>query len=137
MTRCVLDTSVAVAWYLPEEFSESAISWQDRMLEDEVRLVVPRLHFWELGNVLRTYVRRAELDADTAREIFSVHLAAPLEIEEPPREGVLKTSLDYGATVYDAVFIRLSLDLRIPLLTAERTTTPWVSRLGGGALTIR
>jgi predicted nucleic acid-binding protein len=126
----VLDTSVAVAWYLPETFRAAARAWQSRLLDGRVRLVVPGLHYWEFGNVLRTYVLRSELEADLAEQIWSLHLEAPLEVAEPERAEVLATALEYGATVYDAVYIALGRSLDLPLLTAERTTTPWVVKLG-------
>jgi predicted nucleic acid-binding protein len=126
----VLDTSVAIAWYLPETFRAAARVWQSRLLDGRVRLVVPGLHYWEFGNVLRTYVLRSELEADLAEQIWALHLEAPLEVAEPERAEVLATALEYGATVYDAVYIALGRSLDLPLLTAERTTTPWVVKLG-------
>jgi predicted nucleic acid-binding protein len=130
MRTLVLDTSVAVAWYLPESFQPEARRWQRRMLDEEVRLVVPGLHYWEVANVLRTYVRRGELGPDLAADLYDLHLQAPLGTAEPRRETVLDVALDYGATAYDAVYVALSLELDVPLVTAERTTTPWVIRLG-------
>jgi len=136
MSAYVLDASTALAWYLPEEFQRAARRWQQDALSQKVRFVVPMLHYWEVGNVLRTYVRRRELDADIAAEIYDVHLQAPLESAEPDRGVVLRTALEYEATVYDAVYIALSLDLNAPLVTAERTTTPWVVKLGDLARTV-
>jgi predicted nucleic acid-binding protein len=127
----VLDTSVAIAWYLPEAFQAGARVWQARLLDGRLRLVVPGLHYWEFANVLRTYVRRGELAPDMAEDIWALHLEAPLEVGEPERSQVLATALEFGSTVYDAVYIALSRALEIPLLTAERTTTPWVVKLGG------
>ena len=130
MRSLVLDTSVAIAWYLPETFRAAARVWQSRLLDGRVRLVVPGLHYWEFGNVLRTYVMRSELEVDLAEQIWALHLEAPLEVAEPERAEVLATALEYGATVYDAVYIALGRSLELPLLTAERTTTPWVVKLG-------
>ena len=137
MKSFVLDTSVAAAWYLPEAFAAAARSWQAQMLEGRVRLIVPSLHYWELANVLRTYVRRGEIDAGLASEIYSLHLDAPLAVAEPERADVLRTALEFEATAYDAVFIALSLSLNVPLLTAERKTTPWVTKLGRLVETVR
>ncbi len=137
MRSFVLDTSVAIAWYLPESFRDAARSWQKRLLEGHVRFVVPGLHYWEFGNVLRTYVRRSELDAGLAREIYSLHLEAPLEGAEPDRAAVFATALAFEATVYDAVYITLSRALEVPLLTAERTTSPWVVKLGRNVVSVR
>ncbi len=129
MNAYVLDTSVAVAWYLRESYSPAAREWQDRMLSGKARLVVPSLHYWEMANVLRTYVRRQELEEDLAREVYELHLEAPLEVIEPRKENVLDIALRFHATAYDAVYIALSLAQEIPLLTAERTTTPWVVKM--------
>jgi predicted nucleic acid-binding protein len=126
----VLDTSVAIAWYLREQFSEAARRWQEKLLRREVELLVPTLHYWEFANVLRTYVRRGELNEDLAREVHALHLDAPLENAEPDRQRVLGTALEFGATAYDAVYITLSLQQKAPLVTAEKTTTPWVIKLG-------
>ncbi len=136
MTRRVLDASVAIAWYLPETFSSDARRWRSRLIEGEIRLLVPSLHYWEVGNVLRTYVRRGELEESVAHEIYGAHLQAPLDLSEPPRGDVLRTALEYEATVYDAVYIALSLAHEAPLLTAERTTAPWVVKLGPLAETV-
>lgn len=130
MSVFVLDTSVAIAWYLPEDFAASARAWQRRMLSGEVDFVVPSLHYWEVANVLRTYVRRSELDAETADSVYQLHLEAPLRLAEPDRRSVLSRALEYGSTAYDAVYIDLALSLDSPLLTAERSTTPWVTKLG-------
>lgn len=137
MKTLVLDTSVAAAWYLPEAFAAGARLWQARLLEGQVRLIVPSLHYWELANVLRTYVRRAELEAGLAAEIYALHLEAPLEVVEPERTDVLKTALELDTTAYDAVFITLSRSLGVPLLTAEKKTTPWVAKLGRLVQTVR
>ena len=133
----VLDTSVAISWYLPEVFSVQAKSWQRKMLEGQISLVIPSLHYWELANVLRTYVRRGELEDDLAAGIYDLHLQAPLVVEEPDRSQVLDTALRLEATAYDAVFISLSLHLDVPLVTAEKTTTPWVVKLGDRIIPVR
>ena len=130
MTPFVLDTSVAIAWYLPETFSASARSWQARFVRGDVGFVVPPLHYLEFGNVLRTYVRRKELSEAAAREMHALHLDAPLEVAEPRRADVFDVALQFDATVYDAVYIALARERRAPLLTAERRSTPWVRRLG-------
>ncbi len=136
MSSFVLDTSVAVAWYLPEVFAGSARTWQARMLEERVHFHVPTLHYWEFANVLRTHLRSRTLDDRLAADIWALHLDAPLQIAEPPTASVLDVALEYGSTAYDAVYIALAIHLDLPLLTAERASTPWVSKLGKRALTL-
>jgi len=136
MNAFVLDTSVAAAWYLEEEHSAPSRVWQRRLLDAEASLVVPSLQFVELANLLRRLVRRGVLAAVLAQEIDALHRLAPIEVVDPPRESILETALEFEATAYDAVFIALARRLGLPLITAERATTPWVARLGAGAITV-
>lgn len=137
MKTCVIDTSVTVAWYLDESFSPAARVWQERLLAGDARLLVPSLHYWEFANVLRTLVSRGELAADLARDIFDMHLEAPLETAEPERRAVMDIALSHGASAYDAVFVALAVATDCPLVTAERTTTRWVTKLGPRAVMVR
>lgn len=137
MNAFVIDTSVTLAWYFNESFSPSAREWQERLLADRVRLLTPTLHYCEFMNALRTRVVRGELPQELAHEILDIHLDAPLESIDPDRRSVMKASLEYGATAYDAVFIALALDCAVPMITAERTTTTWVTRLGKLVETVR
>lgn len=74
--------------------------------------------------------RRGELAQELAEEIYSLHLEAPLVVMEPERAQTLRRAFEFSATVYDAVYIALCLSLDAPFVTAERTTTPWVIKLG-------
>ena len=136
MKTYVLDASVAIAWYLPEAFSMDARRWQQRFLDGEIAFTVPALHYLEVGNVLRTYVRRGEVQESVAEELYGLHLEAPMGSADAPPDCLLRTALDYGSTVYDAAYIALSLHEHIPLLTGERTTTPWVVKLGDQVTTL-
>lgn len=136
MRALVLDTSGAIAWYLPDAFAPAARSWQRHLLDGRVRFVVPSLHFWEMANVLRSYVKRRELAPSLAQDVYTLHLDASLAVEEPDRAAVLAAALELDATAYDAVFIAVARALDAPLLTAERKTKPWVARLGKLAETL-
>ena len=132
----VIDTSVAVAWYLDEAFSQEARDWQQRILSGRVQAMVPGLHYLEFANVLRTYARRRELARELAEDIYALHVDAPLDIVEPPRASLLAVAVEFDATVYDAAFISLAQTHDCQLVTAERTTTPWVVKLGKLAVTL-
>ena len=132
----VLDTSVALSWYLNESFSVPARQWHDRILSGSVHAMVPALHFQEFANVLRTSVRRGDLDPALAEDVFALHLDATLDIVEPPRQALLATALQFDCTVYDGVYIALAETYDCPLLTAERSTTPWVVKLGSKAISL-
>jgi len=137
MNTYILDTSVAIAWYLEESFSPAARVWQEKLLGGQIVLIVPTLHYWEFANVLRTLVRRRELTKNLAQEIYELHLEAPLERIEPDVKTALDVALEYTATAYDAVYISLSLSKEAPFITAEKTTTSWVTRLKGRIEAVR
>jgi len=137
MTLFVIDTNVTLAWYLDEEFSPTARQWQDRLLSGAVRLLVPSLHYWEFANALRTLAARKVIKEESAQELMDLHLDAPFEVAEPDRREVLRVALEYGATAYDAVFICLALANDVHLVTAERSTTRWVAKLGNRVERVR
>jgi predicted nucleic acid-binding protein len=137
VSRFVLDSSVACAWYFDEPWSKSARIWIDRCLDGEIQLVVPGVHFLEMGNVLRTRVRLGVIDRHEARAIWSLHRSVPLSARDPALEATLERCLDLDATFYDAVYVALAEELDAPLLTAERTTRPWVRKLGRRAIVVR
>lgn len=136
MNAYVLDTSVAIAWYLNESFSPAARSWQNKLFTGKISILTPSLHFLEFANVMRTLVIRKELDANLAQNIYDIHLDAPLEHAEPDERDILNTALAYNATAYDSVYIALSISRGIPLITAERTTTEWVKKMKDQAIII-
>ena|ERR1035437_6381442 len=107
------------------------------MLGGKARLLVPAFHYWEFANVMRKLVGRGEIGQDLASDIFDLHLDAPLEVLEPERRIVLSTALEYGATAYDAVFIALAVANQAPLITAERSTTGWVTKLAALIKSVR
>ena len=137
MKELVLDTSVAVAWYLPEDFSAAARRWQQSLLAEQIALFAPSLHFWEFANVLRSYVSRREIDEALATEIYELHLEAPIAVVEPERASVLSAAFEYRATAYDAVYIAICLEHDLALLTAKKSTTPWVVKLAHRAELVR
>ena len=134
--RIVLDTSVAVAWYLHETGCEAARQWQTECLAGRLDVLVPSLHYLEFANVLRTYVRRRELTAAQADAIYDLHLDAPLTVVEPERESLLRTAFEYEATAYAAAYIQLTLVSDAVLVTTERATTSWVRKLGKQAVVV-
>ena len=79
----------------------------------------PSLIDLEVAQVLRRYVRRAELDEARARASVQLLAAFPLERyhHEPllPRIWELRDNL----TAYDAAYVALAEGLRAPLLTCD------------------
>ncbi len=67
MTTYVVDASVAMKWFVPEELSQEALTY----LKDEHELLTPDLHWPEFANITWKKVRRNELSAEEARHVLS------------------------------------------------------------------
>ena len=99
MTRVVVDASVAVKWFLPEELATEA----RRLLALEYDLLAPDLLWAELGNVLWKKHRRGEFDRVTAARLLGDFSRVPIEFHaaEPWTEAALDLAIRHGVTVYD------------------------------------
>jgi predicted nucleic acid-binding protein len=116
--RYVVDASVAAKWLVPEPLTEAALRLRDR----GHTLFCPDLLYLEVGNVLWKKVRSEELGEETARPMLRALFEAPLRPE--PSAAILpaawEISVRYGRSVYDALYLALSVALDAPLVTADR-----------------
>ena len=117
MTPLVVDSSVAVKWFIPEVLSDQAA----RMLDDSYELLAPDLLISEFGNVLWKKIRRGEIVTSEAREILSAFRRVPLEIHPGLElvEAALEIAVAHGRTVYDALYVALAVAQDCPLVTAD------------------
>ncbi len=116
----LLDTSVAVKWFVTEDDSERATSLRRAHLWGEIQLYVPDLLLMELANALRYTGRLSEeriledLATFSALDISIV----PFSIEV--LRSSIALSLERDLAVYDAYFLALAQAMEIPLITADR-----------------
>ncbi len=116
----LLDTSVAVKWFVTEEDSERATSLRRAHLWDEIQLYVPDLLLMELANALRYTGRLSE-----ERILEDLATFSALDISLVPFSiDVLRSSvalsLEQDLAVYDAYFLAMAQDLGVPFITADR-----------------
>ena len=104
----VIDTSVAVKWYIPEPGSAHAAALRQAGKE----LVSPDLLVAEFGNVLWKKVRRGELDRIEAHEIADAFVrACPLRLwpSLPYTPLALDLALRFERSVYDALYLAVAV----------------------------
>jgi predicted nucleic acid-binding protein len=115
----LLDTSVAVKWFVTEEDSERAADLQQAHLRDDLQLHAPDLLLMESANALRY----AGLSEERILQDLETFPALGVEII-PFSIDVLNTavslSLEHDLAVYDAYFLALAQALEVPLITADR-----------------
>ena len=118
MTRVVVDTSVAVKWFLPEEFSLTA----RMLLAADYQLLAPDLLWAELGNVLWKRQRCGELEQRTAMRLLRDFSRLPIEFHAAERwtEAALDLAMQQGMTVYDGLYLALAAGNECRVVTADR-----------------
>lgn len=117
----VLDASVALKWFLPEEQSEHAL----RLRAASADLHVPAFFLLEFGHVVCKKQRRRELSMDDAVYIVRIIRSVALRRHEDaallPR--ALELALRLNSGLYDCMYLALAIELDCRLVTADRRLT--------------
>ena len=118
MTRIVVDASVAVKWFLPEDHSKEAL----RLLDERRELLAPDLIWAEVGNVLWKRWRGGELAAENARIILQDFRKLPLLIHPADEiaEAAWSLASELGRSFYDSLYLALAANQSCPMVTADR-----------------
>jgi predicted nucleic acid-binding protein len=128
-TIFVIDTSVAIKWYLPEIYQAEA----QLFLNTSHDRHAPDFLHAELGSVLLKKVRRGEITADECRQYIGYLTSIPLCLHESLflRQSALEIALQIGSSFYDGLFLALALQLGGRLVTADAKL---YSKIQGGFL---
>lgn len=113
----VIDASVAAKWFLPEPLSDVAAE----ILASDHALLAPDLIRLEVASALLKAVRRGVLAAGDADAALA-RLTPPALRLEPAAdyaEEALRLAGRHGGTVYDGVYIALSLALDAVVATND------------------
>jgi predicted nucleic acid-binding protein len=118
MTELVVDTSVAIKWYVPEEDSADAV----RLLDSGISFSAPDLIGPELANTLWKKVRRGEITGDEASAIVAAF--EKLDVEIYPSAALLPAALNLALSldrsVYDSLYVALAVARDCAVITADR-----------------
>jgi predicted nucleic acid-binding protein len=138
VTRYIIDASVAIKWFVPEDGSEHALT-----LARGHRLVAPDLLVVECANILWKKARRSEISKDDAS--LAGRLLERAEIELVPMRDLVAKSIEFGIELdhpaYDCVYLALASNLASPFVTADESLIRKIGRgrarrLGFSLLTI-
>ena len=123
MSAFVLDTSIALKWFLEDENDRAYSLAILGSLSVEYRPIVPWLWYYEIANVLLTQVHRKRIVFEEAEAFLSLIGEMAIDIDVPDKRAIL--NLPYLArerhlTGYDAAFLELAIRLELPLATGDR-----------------
>ena len=129
LTDFVIDASVAIVWFLPDETNPIA----DKALIqlDAVKAYVPDLFWHEMRNVLMICFRRKRL---TSAEVWhSMHRLEQLDIVtamSASGDQILTLANRHNLTAYDAAYLAVAMDMRLPLATLDKQLSTAAAREG-------
>lgn len=119
----VVDSSVVVAWALPDEaLHPSALRLVDQLIDGELEPVVATPFAFEVRHALIRAARAGRLDWSTIPSwLGAIEALEPTRVEpEPDETGILHLAERLGLTWGDAHWVDVAKRLDLPLLTADR-----------------
>lgn len=118
----VLDTSVAVKFYVPEELREEALDILAAAEAGDLELIAPSTVQPEYFNALWWKHRRGELSREEVRSGWEQLIAdrpASLYAPEDLMPRAVQLAFDTGVIVYDALFLALAEDAETVMVTSD------------------
>lgn len=117
MSLFVVDASVAIKWFLPENHSDAAL----RLVTQQHTLYAPDLIFSEFSNVLWKRVRKNEISKSEADSTLEGLLALDLQVQAS--QSLIPLALGIACrvnrTVYDSLYLAAAIVLSSLLVTAD------------------
>jgi predicted nucleic acid-binding protein len=117
----VLDSSVALAWLLPDEDSGPTDRLADRLEREPV--YAPSIWSLEVGNVLLTAQRRGRITRSELGQLAGQMAAPPVEVDAGIGAvafgAVLQLARECRLTTYDAAYLELARRRSVALATLD------------------
>ena len=120
MNRFVLDSSIAISWFMPDETASLAIL--EKLSQEEA--IVPSIWLLEVSNVLLCAERAKRITLQQRQQALYNLKELPIKIDQSTIDRVWFHTLDIateqGLTVYDASYIEIAIRYGIPLATLDK-----------------
>lgn len=117
----IVDSSVAIKWYLPDEYEDKALKIKSDFTSGNILIAIPLLFFYEISNILRTTSRSLRIAGEDAVRAYQDVLLLNFMAYSSKElfKSALEKSLEWQITAYDAAYVILAENLQIPLFTAD------------------
>ena len=118
----VLDCSVVLAWYFPDE----ANSYADAVARQlsTIDAIVPSLWPLEVANGILMGERRKRSTIEQSTRWLAFLESLPITIDGEPAANALRETLTiartHGLSAYDAAYLELAIRRRLPIATLDR-----------------
>ena len=139
MNQGVIDASVALKWFLPDEAEgKKALGLLEGYLNGRVSLICPSLLGYEVLNGLILAGRRGRIPKDIIETAFEgfLQLGIPVKDPFPGYSKLIRYCVQANLTAYDASYLVLAEMEKIPLITTDEKLIravgkefSWITRL--------
>ncbi|WP_342268285.1 type II toxin-antitoxin system VapC family toxin [Candidatus Tisiphia endosymbiont of Empis tessellata] len=119
MTSFVLDSSIILSWFMPDEIASLDL------LKKTVKegAIVPTIWLLETGNVLLCAERAKRITVTQRKQAMYILKDIPIKIDQTRLEHAWFETMElaeyHGLTLYDASYLELALHYNLPLATSD------------------
>ncbi len=121
MTEIVVDSSVAVKWFVAEEDSEQAILVLSEYQHKKISLLAPSLIYAEYGNII--WKKQVFNNLDLQEAEFAIREFRNISFTLTPTTSLFddayKIAVKYKRTFYDSLYLALSVKENCGFMTAD------------------
>ncbi|MCC8398430.1 MAG: type II toxin-antitoxin system VapC family toxin [Rickettsia endosymbiont of Labidopullus appendiculatus] len=120
MVSFVLDSSIALSWFMPDEMA--ALDILDKLTKEGA--IVPTIWLFEIGNVLLCAERAGRLTAFQRHQAIYTLKELPIKIDQTSLDhiwfGTMELAENHGLTLYDASYLELAIRYGLPIATFDK-----------------
>lgn len=116
----IIDTSVLLSAYFPDESVPQAQELIRKYLLGEIHLRAPYLLLYEITNVIRQAERRQRITSDQGDRILRSVLDLSMEFHNAAAKDCLALARQYNCTAYDATYLTLAAQFKEQLITNDQ-----------------
>ena len=121
MEDYVIDSSVAVKWFVFENDSPTAIKILESYKRNEIKFLAPDLIYAEFGNII--WKKQVFQSFSSADANFALQEIQKLAISVTPAtdlfDDAYKIAVKHGRTFYDSLYLALSVRENCKFVTAD------------------
>lgn len=122
----VVDSSLALAWGLPDEASTRADRVLERLASEGV-IWVPALWWYEVANALITAERRSRISEADRMALTQLYKHLPIQTDAHLTvhtiHQIQSLAIAHRLSAYDASYLELAMRKGIPLATLDKPLT--------------
>jgi len=131
MKEIVVDASVILKWYLPdEEFGEKALIVLRKHVSEEIELLAPTILRYEVLNALVVAERMGRIEKEVTEKSVNAFLKLGIGFLDPFGDyaNVLSVARSFNRSVYDAAYLSLAMKNKTDFVTGDKRLYNAVSK---------